>query len=184
MEFWALENADDATLIFFFCCICLFFSVAAFVSLFDWIKNRKKKMSEKIELKFIEDFTPYPGGRARSTGDNSAEEFYEDVLQKKFKQAIDEDKVLSIDLDGAAGYAGSFLDEAFGRLGHEFGLEECKKRLEIVGKEGRYDEDIFQSIEEWSVDGIHYNSPLAKGKELKERNYFTSVKNNKNGKKK
>ncbi len=140
---------------------------------------------EKIKLKFIEDFTPYPGGRSRSTGSNSAEEFYEDVLQKKFKQAVDEDKVLSIDLDGAAGYAGSFLDEAFGRLGHEFGLEECKNRLEFVSNEEPYlREDIFQSIEEWAVDGVHYNSALAKGKELKESNYFTSVKNNKSGKKK
>lgn len=133
---------------------------------------------EKINLKFAVDFTQYPGGRSRSTGDNSAEEFYEDVLQGKFKQAVEEDKILSIDLDGAAGYAGSFLDEAFGRLGHEFGLEECKKRLEITGKEGRYLETIFQSIEEWAVDGIHYNSALAKGVELKESNYFTKVKKN------
>jgi hypothetical protein len=53
---------------------------------------------EKINLKFIKDFTPYPGARSRSTSDNSAEEFYEDVLQSKFKQAVDEDKILSIDL--------------------------------------------------------------------------------------
>lgn len=139
---------------------------------------------EKIKLKFIKDFTPYPGGRSRSTGDHSAEEFYEDVLQGKFKQSCDEDKMLSIDLDGAAGYAGSFLDEAFGRLGHEFGVEECKKRLEFVTNEEPYlRDDIFGSIEEWAVDGIHYNSALAKGKKLKESNYFTSVKKKKNGKK-
>jgi hypothetical protein len=135
---------------------------------------------EKIELKFTKDFTPYPGGRSRSTGDHSAEEFYEDVLQGKFKQAVDEDKILEINLDGAAGYAGSFLDEAFGRLGHEFGLDECKKRLEFITEEEPYLKDeIFQSIEEWDVDGIHYNSALAKGKKLKESNYFTSVKNGK-----
>lgn len=142
---------------------------------------------EKINLKFIEDFTEYPGGRSSSTGDNSAEEFYEDVLQGKFKQAVDEDKILFIDLDGAAGYAGSFLDEAFGRLGHEFGLDECKKRLEIKTDEEPYllskVDGIFVSIEEWAVDGVHYNSALAKGKNLKKNNYFTSVKN-KNGKKK
>lgn len=135
---------------------------------------------EKIRLKFIKDFSPYPGGRSRSTSDHSAEEFYEDVLQGKFKQAVDEDKILSIDLDGAAGYAGSFLDEAFGRLGHEFGLEECKKRLEIITTEEPYLEaDILCSIEEWAVDGIHYNSALAKDVELKENNYFTKVKKEK-----
>ena len=137
-------------------------------------------MIDKIKIKFIKDFTEYPGGRSRSTGDGSAEEFYEDVLQGKFKQAVSEDKMLSIDLDGAAGYAGSFLDEAFGRLGHEFGLDECKKRLEFVTDEEPYlREDIFGSIEEWAVDGIHYNSALAKGKKLKESNYFTKVKKNK-----
>ena len=143
---------------------------------------------EKISLKFITEFTEYPGGRSRSTGDGSAEEFYEDVLQGKFQQAVDEDKILWLDLDGAAGYAGSFLDEAFGRLGHEFGLEECKKRLEIKTDEEPYllskVDGIFVSIEEWAVDGIHYNSALAKGKKLKESNYFTKVKKKKNGKKK
>ena len=135
---------------------------------------------EKVKIKFTKDFSPYPGARSRSTSDHSAEEFYEDVLQGKFKQAIDEDKKLEIDLDGAAGYAGSFLEEAFGRLGHEFGLDECKKRLELITTEEPYLEaDIFGSIEEWSVDGIHYNSALAKGVELKENNYFTKVKKNK-----
>ena len=137
-------------------------------------------MMKKIKLKFIKDFTEYPGGRSRSTGDHSAEEFYEDVLQGKFIQAIEEDKILSIDLDGAAGYAGSFLDEAFGRLGHEFGLEECKARLEFITDEEPYlRDDIFGSIEEWAVDGIHYNSALAKGKKMKESNYFTKVKKQK-----
>jgi hypothetical protein len=36
---------------------------------------------EKINLKFIEEFTEYPGGRSRSTGDGSAEEFY--MIQRK-----------------------------------------------------------------------------------------------------
>ena len=134
---------------------------------------------KKINLKFIEDFTEYPGGRSRSTSNHSAEEFYEEHLKVKFKQAVEENKILSIDLDGAAGYAGSFLDEAFGRLGHEFGLEECKKRLEIITTEEPYlADDIFGSIEEWAVDGIHYNSALANGIELKENNYFTKVKKN------
>jgi len=134
---------------------------------------------EKINLKFIEDFTEYPGGRSSSHSDHSAEEFYENILQVKFKRAVSEDKTLSIDLDGAAGYASSFIDEAFGRLGHEFGLEECRKRLEIITIEEPYlADDIFGSIEEWAVDGIHYNSSLADSKELKESNYFTKVKKN------
>jgi hypothetical protein len=138
-----------------------------------------------INLKFINDFCEYPGGRSKKTGDHSAEEFYEDVLRDKFKQAKNEDKILVVDLDGAAGYAASFLDEAFGRLGHEFGLEECKKRLKIITTEEPYlNDEIFESIEEWSVDGIHYNSSLVEGKDLTDSNFFTSVKKKKNGKKK
>lgn len=132
---------------------------------------------EKFKIKFIKDFTPYPGGRSRSDGEHSAEEFYEDVLRGKFLEAKESDKMLSIDLDGAAGYAGSFLDEAFGRLGNEFGFDECKEHLELITMEEPYlREDIFHSIEQWSVDGIHYNSALAEGIELKENNYFTKVK--------
>ena len=135
---------------------------------------------EDVKLKFTKDFTPHPGGRSRSNGDHSAEEFYEEVLRGKFLKAKESDNKLEIDLDGCAGYAGSFLDEAFGRLGHEFGLEECKKRLEIITTEEPYlKDDIFGSIEEWSVDGVHYNSALAKDIELKENNYFTKVKKKK-----
>jgi hypothetical protein len=135
---------------------------------------------KKVNIKFTKDFTPYPGGRSRKYSDHSAEEFYEDLLRDKYKQAKSEDLKISIDLDGAAGYAGSFLDEAFGRLGHEFGYEDVKNRLEIISEEEPYlVEDIMQSVEEWSVDGIHYNSGLAEGKELKENNYFTKVKRKK-----
>lgn len=133
-----------------------------------------------IKIKFTKDFTPYPGGRSRKVGDHSAEEFYEDVLQPKYKEAKEGKTQLTVDLDGSAGYAGSFLDEAFGRLGHEFGFDDVKERLVIVSTEEPYlVDDIMQSVEEWSVDGIHYNSALAEGKELKESNYFTSVKKKK-----
>ncbi len=131
-------------------------------------------------IKFIKDFCPYPGSRSRDVSDHSAEEFYEDVLQPRYTKAKENDVKISIDLDGAAGYAGSFLDEAFGRLGHEFGLEDVKSRLEIVSTEEPYlVEDIFHSVAVWAKDGIHYNSALAEGVELKDSNYFTSVKNKK-----
>jgi hypothetical protein len=131
----------------------------------------------KINLNVAKDFSEYPGGRSRKTSDHSGEELYQDFLQPKFNEAVSENKILCINLDGAAGYAASFLDEAFGRLGLEFGLEECKKRLEIISTEEPYlVDEVFQSIEEWSVDGIHYNSSLAEGVELKENNYFTRVK--------
>jgi hypothetical protein len=132
---------------------------------------------KKISIKFITDFTPYPGTRSRDISHHSAEEFYEDLLEPKYIEAIANGVRLTIDLDGAAGYAGSFLDEAFGRLGHEFGLEDVKYRLEIISTEEPYlVEDIFHSVEVWAKDGIHYNSSLSKDMKLEENNYFTSIK--------
>jgi len=132
-------------------------------------------------LKFTKEFTEFPGTRSRDISDNSGEEFYEDVLRNWYIRAKEKGVNLSIDLDGAAGYPRSFLDEAFGRLGHEFGLEDVKNRLEIVStSEKDLAGVILQSVAEWSKDGVHYNSALAKDIELKESNYFSSVKRNKN----
>lgn len=116
-----------------------------------------------IEINFVKDFTEYPGTRSRSSGDHSGEQFYEEILLGEFKRAISEDAMLSICLDGAAGYASSFLDEVFGRLGLEFGVDECRKRLLIISNEQpSLIKNIFQSIEEWYIDGVHDNSPLKK----------------------
>jgi len=135
-----------------------------------------------MTIKFRDDFCEYPGSRSRDISHHSAEEFYEDLLEPKYIEAIANGVRLTIDLDGTAGYAGSFLDEAFGRLGHKFGFDDVKYRLELISTEQPYlIDEIFHSVEVWAKDGIHYNSALAEGKDLKENNYFTSVKNKKNG---
>lgn len=111
-----------------------------------------------ITIKITTDFTPYTGGRSRSTSDGSAEEFYEDLLRPKFIES--EGTKLIIDLDGGPGYAGSFLDEAFGRLAHEFGIT-AVDRLEFITEEEPYlREEIIESMKEWSDNGIHHNSSL------------------------
>ena len=39
MTFWALENADDATIIMFGCLVIVVFSFMGVIVLIDWIKN-------------------------------------------------------------------------------------------------------------------------------------------------
>jgi len=80
-------------------------------------------METEIFLSIANDFTKTPGGRHRADGDYSGEEFREDFLVPKYKEAVGRGYALVVDLDGVAGYATSFLEEAFGGLVRE--LKEC-----------------------------------------------------------
>jgi hypothetical protein len=105
---------------------------------------------EKIRIKVKDDFTEYPGTRFRKHSDNSAEQFYEEHLNPKFQQAKDGGTFLIVDLDGCAGFASSFLDQAFGSLAHKHGLEEVENRMLITSNEcPSYIKDIMESMREW-----------------------------------
>lgn len=72
-------------------------------------------MSE-LEIKIARDFSRYPGGRYRADGKYSGEEFRDDVLVPLLLDAKRQNKSITVELDGAAGYPSSFLEEAFGGL--------------------------------------------------------------------
>lgn len=76
-------------------------------------------------------YTQYTGLRHCDTSENSGEDFYHKVLNKLFKETLEEDKTLQIDLDGGDGFAPSFLDESFGNLVFDFHLENVNKYLII-----------------------------------------------------
>lgn len=80
----------------------------------------------------LKDFGEYPGLRNCSISDNSGEQFYHQVLNKTFKEAFEKKEKLIIDLDNTAGYAISFLDEAFGNLVYDFSLTIVKQYIEII----------------------------------------------------
>lgn len=64
------------------------------------------------------DFSKFPAGRYKATGKGSGEEFREKFLIP----SLVENEHTIIELDGAAGYPPSFLEEAFGglvRLGYD-----------------------------------------------------------------
>lgn len=80
----------------------------------------------------IKEFSEYPGLRHCSISDDSGEEFYHKILNKSFKEAYEKREMLVINLDDTAGYAPSFLDEAFGNLVYDFGITTVNNFLEIV----------------------------------------------------
>ena len=83
----------------------------------------------------ISDYSKSPGPRYCSQGDDSGEDFYHKILNEKFKDAFEQKIELNVNLDGPDGYASSFLDEAFGNLVFDFGLENVQNRVKIISEE-------------------------------------------------
>ena len=85
-------------------------------------------------LKICEKFTDAPGGRLRSDGPKSGQEFREEILIPFFLDINEGDKGL-VDLDGCFGYATSFLEEAFGGLSRMYGPMIVLSKLEFKSDE-------------------------------------------------
>jgi STAS-like domain of unknown function (DUF4325) len=76
----------------------------------------KTEVPSDADLLRVIDFTDRPGVRFRSNGKRSGEEFRQEWLKPAFERARAANRRLLVDLDGAYGYATSFLEEAFGGL--------------------------------------------------------------------
>ena len=68
---------------------------------------------DEIKVIRVIDFAKIPGARYRSDGDNSAEEFFEDVVKPIADNVLIQNKngQIIIDLDYTVGYASSFISE-------------------------------------------------------------------------
>ena len=84
---------------------------------------------EKYKIDIAQDFSPNLGVRYKSLGPYSGEEFYESILEERFKAAKAENDKLHIYLDGASPYGSSFLDESFGKLARNFSVSEVSKTI-------------------------------------------------------
>ncbi len=82
-------------------------------------------------ISIARDFSPYTGARYRTDGPNSGQEFRQDLLEPRFLQALEQGQKLIINLDGAEGYATSFLEEAFGGLARAHGAQLVLDYLEF-----------------------------------------------------
>ena len=97
-----------------------------------------------MELNVATEFSPFPGPRSRNEGEHSAEQFRDELLAPRFNEAVSTGTVLQVDLDGGFGYATSFLEEAFGGLAREHGIEQV---LDVL---------VFKSDDEpYLIDDIH-----------------------------
>ena len=87
---------------------------------------------EPVELDIGRDFSPLPGGRYRSQGPSSGQEFYEDHLLPAYIRAVEQDVQLNVKMEGVQfGYPIGFLDEAFGQLARRHGNETVLKVLNL-----------------------------------------------------
>lgn len=93
---------------------------------------------EYIKISIAKDFSKTPGSRFREEGDFSAQEFFEDILEKKFSEALTVGKKLIVNLDGTVGYGTSFLEHVFGGLARKYTPEKVKEVLEIISTEEEY----------------------------------------------
>lgn len=90
---------------------------------------------EKSRVSILNDYNEYPGPRYTDQGDASGEDFYIKVLNGAFFSSIKNNQILEINLDNTAGYASSFLDEAFGNLVYDFTLSLVKNNISIVSND-------------------------------------------------
>lgn len=109
----------------------------------------------------IKDFTEYPGLRHCAISEDSGEEFYHKILNSAFKIAYENNDCLTINLDNTAGYAPSFLDEAFGNLVFDFGLEEVKKRMEIISEQEPDLKEMIlhETYDQWEERRVNEQKP-------------------------
>ena len=101
---------------------------------------------EEYKIDIAQDFSPNLGVRYKSLGLYSGEQFFEDILVKKFIAAKEANAQLHIYLDGASPYGSSFLDESFGRLARTYTNDDVSQRI------------VFHTINyKWIVDFIKTN---------------------------
>lgn len=89
------------------------------------------------KIKIVDVYTDKPGARYNTQGPYSGEDFREKILYPIFKECLDNNETLEVDLDGGYGYGSSFLEETFGgmvRLLYEKNIEpeDIKKQMEII----------------------------------------------------
>ena len=106
---------------------------------------------EQIKLIVAKDYSSAPGPRYKHEGDWSGQIFRKELLSPLVRKAIQENKLLFVDLDGTAGYGTSFLEEAFGGLIREekISYDVIKKVILLKSDEEPY---LLEDIENYLKD--------------------------------
>lgn len=92
---------------------------------------------ENFRIVRVVDFAKIPGARYRTDGDNSAEEFFEDVLKPIADQELlNGTRSILLDLDYTTGYASSFVSELAMRMYKDYHkVRKIRKRILIKSDE-------------------------------------------------
>src|SRR5262245_4123638 len=112
-----------------------------------------------ITISIASEFSDLPGPRYVAEGDHSGEAFREGLLKPKYQEAVRTKAVLRIELDGAKfGYPTSFLEEAFGGLARQFGINEVLAVLDFrSSEEPTLGEEITRYIREADKTSVERN---------------------------
>ncbi len=107
-------------------------------------------MTENVTIDVARDFGRFPAGRFRTDGRYSGERFRKELLVPALKKM----GTVTVEMDGAAGYGPSFIEEAFGGLVRKEGFdkEALNYRLRIVtmrrNREKMIRDDIATAVPE------------------------------------
>lgn len=103
-------------------------------------------MSKDVTIDVARDFGRFPAGRFRDEGRYSGQRFREEFLAEALRRG----GLVKVELDGAAGYGPSFLDEAFGGLvrSGEFSCKYLESHLKICTSLQNREQMIWQEIRE------------------------------------
>lgn len=93
--------------------------------------NKQKNICVSVAA----DFTTNPGADLIEHSDYSGQEFYEKILKPKFEEAIAKETQLDVNLDFTNGYTASFINQCFGSLVEEFGIEQVYRTVSIISNE-------------------------------------------------
>lgn len=102
-----------------------------------------------IKIKISTEFSATPSGRTREEGEFSGEEFRDNLLIKKYKEAEEKNEILEIDFDDGYGFGTSFLEEAFGGMVRKYHIHGALERMRFISEE---DETIPEYVEKYIKD--------------------------------
>lgn len=81
-----------------------------------------------ITINIAREFSTIPHGITRNDSYDSAQDFFEDILEPAF---LKHDRIC-VELDGVDGYSSSFLMASFGRLSKTYSAREVLRRVTLV----------------------------------------------------
>ena len=94
-----------------------------------------KGADDMVKINIAQDFNDVLGGRFYSDGQYSGQEFFEEILKRKYEEAIGKKEKLEINLDGTFGYPSSFIDQSFGELGRKYGEKMVQNTLTFISED-------------------------------------------------